>query len=109
LQVCLDNSEVFDERHHNVVWDSKMPLCGISSEDSFHANIECPQAKHLRDAMREHWPLPTEDWFRRTGVDWLLLLLDKCSQEQGDLCLLVFLKQTGGRDSPPNFHYQNST
>ena len=24
LQVCLDNSEVFDERHHNVVWDSKM-------------------------------------------------------------------------------------
>jgi hypothetical protein len=65
-------------------------LCGISSEDSFHANVECPQAKHLRDAMREHWPLPAEAWFRRTGVDWLLLLLDKCSQEQGDLCLLVF-------------------
>ena len=55
LQVCLDNSEVFDERHNNVVWDSKMqsdmdtyesPLHGLESHDNIlqfvAQHTECP-------------------------------------------------------------------
>jgi hypothetical protein len=52
--------------------------------------VECPQAFNLRQAMREHWALPDEEWFRFTGPDWLLLLLARCSYDQQDLIKLVF-------------------
>jgi len=65
------------------------PLCGDAIEDSYHAAVECVQARNLRLAMREHWPLPIETLFARTGPDWLLLLLDKCTKEQGDLTMLI--------------------
>lgn len=38
-------------------------LCGITAETNFHATVECPQAYNLK-AMRMHWPLPDEKWFR---------------------------------------------
>jgi hypothetical protein len=54
------------------------------------STVECPQAFNLRQAMREHWALPDEEWFRFTGPDWLLLLLARCSCDQQDLIKLVF-------------------
>jgi ribonuclease HI len=64
-------------------------LCGLAAETSFHATVECPQAFNLRQAMRDHWKLPDEEWFRYTGPDWLLLLLDRCSFKQRDLTKLI--------------------
>jgi hypothetical protein len=69
--------------------DSQCPLCNCAVEDSYHATVECPQARNLRCAMREHWPIPDEKLFRKTGPDWLSLMLDKCTQEQGDLIILI--------------------
>jgi hypothetical protein len=72
-------------------------LCGQAAETSFHATVECPQAFHLRQGMRAHWALPEEEWFRFTGPDWLLLLLDRYPTEQQDLChLQVFCDNPGG-------------
>lgn len=70
--------------------DGQCSLCGYAIEDSFHAVVECTQAKNLRDAMREHWPIPSEALFRKTGPDWFLLLLDRCTREQGELVSMIF-------------------
>jgi hypothetical protein len=64
-------------------------LCGLAAETSFHATVECPQAFNLRQAMRVHWDLPEEDWFKYTGPDWLLILLDRCTSNQRDLLKMV--------------------
>jgi hypothetical protein len=45
-------------------------------EDGYHAVIECPHAKALREAMRKVWQLPGENWLRNTGPEWLLVPLD---------------------------------
>jgi hypothetical protein len=55
--------------------------------------VECPQAFHLRQAMRPHWVLPDEEWFKFTGPDWLLLLLDRCPTEQQDHVKLVLWRE----------------
>jgi ribonuclease HI len=39
--------------------------------------------------MRAHWALLEEEWFRFTGPDWLLLLLDRCPTEQQDHVKLI--------------------
>ena len=39
--------------------------------------------------MAQHWHLPDEDFFKYTGKDWLLLLLDRVSKELRCLILLV--------------------
>lgn len=44
-------------------------LCGWEREDVFHAVVDCPHAKGLRDAMRAHWSLPREDEILNTGAD----------------------------------------
>lgn len=69
--------------------DDQCDLCGNVTEDSFHATIECTHARNLRWAMRDHWPLPDDQLITRTGPQWLLLLLDRCTAEQGDLLMLV--------------------
>ena len=43
--------------------DNICNICGNGIEDSFHAVILCPQARALRQAMREHWALPDEKFF----------------------------------------------
>jgi hypothetical protein len=69
--------------------EDKCDLCGMERECSFHAVINCQGAKQLRQAMREHWNLPTEEHFLYTGTDWLLLLLGQCSAEQKKQTLLL--------------------
>jgi hypothetical protein len=70
--------------------DACCSLCGSTVEDSFHVVVECPQARNLRLAMTAHWPLPDERLLISTGPDWLLLLLDRCTKEEGELLVLIF-------------------
>lgn len=70
--------------------DASCVLCGSEVEDSFHAVVECPQARNLRSAMSEHWPLLDDQLLDRTGPGWLLLLLNRCTKEEGELLILTF-------------------
>ena len=49
----------------NPVYD----LCGNGRKSSHHAVVVCPQARTLREAMRQHWLLPDELQFRYTGTN----------------------------------------
>lgn len=64
-------------------------LCDREAENGFHATVASPQAQGLRLAMREHWCLPEESKFSYTGPDWLLVLLEGCTEEQRDLMKLI--------------------
>lgn len=66
--------------------DAQCNLCGCAMEDSFHATVECPQARNLRFAIADPQGKSCPGKLIR---NWLLLLLDRCAQEQGDLILLV--------------------
>jgi hypothetical protein len=63
------------------------PLCDREAETSFHATVSCPKARGLRMAMREHWQLLDETW-----PDWLLLLLEQCSDTEQDVTKLLLWK-----------------
>ncbi|RLN18742.1 hypothetical protein C2845_PM02G38380 [Panicum miliaceum] len=65
------------------------PLCDHESETSYHATVTCPRAVGLRMAMRDCWHLPEEVKFRYTGPDWLLMLLDQCTEEERNLTKLL--------------------
>ena len=69
--------------------DSTCSICGANEESNFHATVACTKAKDLRFKMREVWNLPTEDHFRHTCPDWLLLLLANSSTESIPLILLL--------------------
>jgi hypothetical protein len=71
-----------NKRIRKLEMNARCSLCGDAAEDSFHAVVECPQARSLRSARREHWPLPDEGLLKRTGPDWLLLLLDQCTRRR---------------------------
>lgn len=61
--------------------DSTCIICGNSEEDEFHAVVECTKSRALREAMRKEWALPPESSFRRTGPDWLQLLLSTVTED----------------------------
>ncbi|GJN40248.1 hypothetical protein PR202_gb29435 [Eleusine coracana subsp. coracana] len=56
-------------------------LCGDSVEDGFHAVLRCPHAAALRQAMHGEWALSAEEDLINTGLDWLLMLVDRYSGE----------------------------
>jgi hypothetical protein len=64
-------------------------VCGKGTEDSFIATIECTKAKALRHRMRDFWSLPKEENFKRTGEDWLLILLKNSNKDMHQAILLV--------------------
>lgn len=64
-------------------------LCGKEEETSYHAVMSCRQARTLRDAMRDHWDLPDEAQCRYTGGEWLLLLIDRATDDQRNALLLL--------------------
>lgn len=51
-------------------------ICGQGDEDGHHAVVMCTTARALQEEMRKIWELPPEWKFRKSGPDWLLLLLD---------------------------------
>jgi hypothetical protein len=56
-------------------------LCGMEPESSHHAMVSCIKARALRYHMSETWDLPPEHYFRYTGEDWVLILLNQCSDD----------------------------
>jgi hypothetical protein len=58
-------------------------ICGMGDEDGHHAVVLCTKVTALRQEMREHWQLPDEAQSRFSGPDWLLLLLDSMTKEEG--------------------------
>jgi hypothetical protein len=51
-------------------------------EDCYHAVMECPHAKALRNAMREVWCLPPEERLHNVGPERFLVLLDSGQTEE---------------------------
>ncbi|XBH54147.1 hypothetical protein VPH35_076510 [Triticum aestivum] len=52
-------------------------ICGWEDESIYHALVNCPKARAFRFAMRDAWNIPGEEFFRCTGPDWFLILLDQ--------------------------------
>jgi hypothetical protein len=73
-------------------------ICGAQTEDSYHAAVECTKAKALRHKMREYWDLPNEEYFRRTGKDWLIILLSNTNRTMHQATLLVLWRAWHLRD-----------
>jgi len=67
--------------YRHLVQHESCEMCGYHSEDCFHACVQCPHAVALRQAMREHWSLPSEEDLLYTGPQWLLILMNKYSKE----------------------------
>jgi hypothetical protein len=56
-------------------------LCGMEPETVHHAMVSCTKARALRHYMREIWALPPEEKFKYTGEDWVLILLNQCTDD----------------------------
>jgi hypothetical protein len=50
-------------------------ICGREEENHHYALVRCTLARALRDGMRQHWDLPSEEVFNRDGHEWFLQLL----------------------------------
>ncbi|KAM0843073.1 hypothetical protein ACQ4PT_057951 [Festuca glaucescens] len=68
----------------------KCDICGMESEDAYHAVNRCTKAAGLRHALRDHWKLPPEHTFRYSGNDWLLILLNQLDDSSSSRVLLLF-------------------
>jgi hypothetical protein len=59
-------------------------------EDEHHALVYCTQAAALRDLLREHWALPKESEFQKTGDEWFLHLIANAAPETRTKLLFMF-------------------
>ncbi|KAK1647773.1 hypothetical protein QYE76_065578 [Lolium multiflorum] len=69
---------------------SRCSICGVAEEDAYHAAVKCTKAVGLRHAMHAHWKLPKEHHFKKSGKDWLLLLLNQVDAITKARILLLF-------------------
>jgi hypothetical protein len=78
-------------RHHRkLTHHATYQLCGAGDENRYHAVVQCPKARALRQELRGSWPLPDEEQFQCRGADWLIQLLNSVSKEVGAHNLLMF-------------------
>ncbi|KQK14383.2 hypothetical protein BRADI_1g15868v3 [Brachypodium distachyon] len=56
-------------------------ICATEQEDGYHAVMNCTKARALRDSVRLVWSLPPDAALRRTGPDWVLLLLSQVDED----------------------------
>jgi ribonuclease HI len=56
-------------------------ICGREEEDVHHALVRCTLARALRDELRSHWTLPTEEQFLAKEGEWLFHLLHNASRD----------------------------
>jgi hypothetical protein len=75
--------------HRNIETTDTCVLCGMESETTFHAFCRCPMARNLWNAMAEIWRLPKVDELVNNGSEWLLHLLDQCSEIEGTMLLMT--------------------
>ena len=76
-------------KHHQIT-SGMCSICGVEDESTFHALVTCSKARALRLALRESWNIPDEEWFKFSGPDWLLILLDRLSLQQREQILFLF-------------------
>ena len=57
-------------------------LCGLECEDTYHALCRCPLARHLWTEMARIWSMPKVETIVNTGPEWILHLLDRCTDEE---------------------------
>lgn len=60
---------------------STYPLCGVEEKGMFHALVSCAHARLLWVNMRARWPLPCDDLLVDNGKEWLIHLLNRCSDD----------------------------
>ena len=65
-------------------------LCGQHAEDVYHALVACPHALALRQAMREHWVLPSEQDLAKADPDRLMMLIHNKSLEVSTNVFMLF-------------------
>jgi ribonuclease HI len=64
-------------------------ICGCGVETVHHALVTCTLARALREGMRSHWDLPTEEEFRFSGKEWILNLLLQARASQRDQVIFL--------------------
>lgn len=75
-------------RHRNIKTLPNCPIFGANAEDSFHALICCPHARHLWSAIRTYWGLPDLELFGNSR-EWILAILGRFSLEQRVVILMT--------------------
>jgi hypothetical protein len=84
-----------NRQYRHITNDASCEMCGASREDCFHATMECPHAKTLREAMREVWPLPPEDRLCNTGLEWLIAVLESVTESKAaNLAMILWRSWT---------------
>jgi hypothetical protein len=70
-----------NKKCHRIEDQDVCQLCGQQAEDVYHVLVVCPHALSLRQAMRAHWCLPSEQELSKAESDWLLMLVYNNSVE----------------------------
>lgn len=96
------------KRYRHLSKRSTCPLCGVEEESTFHVLVVCPHARLLWVNMRTRWPLPCDDFLIDNAKEWLMDLLNSCSDDVHDMRVLLIWRvwdmrndQTHGKESPP--------
>jgi hypothetical protein len=61
----------------------------MADEDSYHATVGYTKARALRNCMRKYWNISKEEWFAKTGPDWLLVLLNNLNKNVRAQVMLI--------------------
>jgi ribonuclease HI len=73
--------------YRHIADEASCGMCYETREESYHAVMECPHARALRDAVRETWCMPAEDRLRNEG----LTVLDSVPKEEaGHLAMVLW-------------------
>ena len=64
-------------------------ICGLEEETTHHALLRYPHARHLWDAMKFVWDLPSDEALWNSEPDWLLMLIQQLNDTQRMLLLMV--------------------
>ncbi|CAN6177270.1 unnamed protein product [Urochloa humidicola] len=68
---------------------STCTICGMMEENAMHALVWCGHAQTLREAMRDEWDLPNEEFFRRLNPENLISMVTELDIDAGARVLLL--------------------
>ena len=78
-----------NKQKRSIVASGRCQICGIEDETVTHALVNCGHARALREAMRQHWPLPDEQQCRQLSESNLLSVIDGLGTDEGAQLLLL--------------------
>ena len=88
-----------NKKARNILKDDTCNICGMASESTYHAVVACPHSRALLEIMRTDWPVPDGSLLQFSGPDWFLLLLDRLSEEERSVIILIFWRNWSDRNS----------